>query len=557
MALVAVHTVVDIATNVRMTEIRRVPSAMAACALEHCVVTRIDVARSAHPIGIAVVHVEPRVVESGSQPTGGRVADCARSGEAGRDVTRIIGSLVVGFVTTIAIGRQRGVIVVQVTVRARHSGVRARQWERRVVVIEASRRPRGCVVTDVALLRETHGDMVRVVRALKISQMTTDTSRTGDVVIPVRMALAALDGAMRSGQRPAGRSVIEAGRSPGRGVVAYLALLRKSRRCVIGIGCAVVILQMARNARRTGQVEISTRVALVALQLGMPAGERESDSGVVETRGLPSCSSMALLASLRQSKRNVIRVVCLLEVGQVTAYAGCRCAFVPSSHMTSRAVQGRVHSGQGEPSELQVVKGCTQPGVDGVALLALDGESGGHVIRRVGLLVGVLMARVALDRQPLELSDRLAFVAVRAIQSGVSSYKRKAVLVLADSLQDEVPAFYCVALLAVCAHLAAVDVGVAVGAVGSGIREHRLGVTLGAGHTFMQAAQRVPRFVVIKFRNGAYGFPAYGGMAILAGNAQVAMGTARDCRTGCLAETGQCHSGQRKRQGDDLTYGRK
>jgi hypothetical protein len=43
-------------------------------------------------------------------------------------------------------------------------------------------------------------------------------------------------------------------------------------------------------------------------------------------------------------------------------------------------------------------------------------------------------------------------------------------------------------LLAVSTHLAAMDIRMAVSAIGSGIGEHGLGVTLGAGNSLMQSA---------------------------------------------------------------------
>lgn len=59
-------------------------------------------------------------------------------------------------------------------------------------MIETCRTPRRRTVTDFALLRETGGNMVRVVRSLKIIQVAANAGRIGNVVVPVGMALAAL-----------------------------------------------------------------------------------------------------------------------------------------------------------------------------------------------------------------------------------------------------------------------------------------------------------------------------------------------------------------------------
>jgi hypothetical protein len=56
MALVTVHAVIYIPADVGMTEIVRVPAAMATRALENRVVARIRVAGRAHTVSIPVSH---------------------------------------------------------------------------------------------------------------------------------------------------------------------------------------------------------------------------------------------------------------------------------------------------------------------------------------------------------------------------------------------------------------------------------------------------------------------------------------------------------------------
>lgn len=55
-------------------------------------------------------------------------------------------------------------------------------------------------------------------------------------------------------------------------------------------------------------------------------------------------------------------------------------------------------------------------------------------------------------------------------------------------------------------------------------------MTLRASHSLMQAAERIFRRIVIEFRNCTYRLPACGGVAVLARNAEAAMGAARDGR---------------------------
>jgi len=155
--------------------------------------------------------------------------------------------------------------------------------------------------------------------------------------------------------------------------------------------------------------------------------------------------------------------------------------------MACRAVEARVHPREGESSQFQVIEFRPQPGIDGVALLALDGEAGGHVIGFGGLLIGALVARVTLDGKSLELPHRLAFMTVRTIQSGMSSHQWEAVVVFPYPLQNDAPPFNRVALFAVGSHLAAMNVSVAVRTIRSGVRENGFGMTLCTSHSLVLA----------------------------------------------------------------------
>jgi len=117
------------------------------------------------------------------------------------------------------------------------------------------------------------------------------------------------------------------------------------------------------------------------------------------------------------------------------------------------------------------------------------------------------MARVTLNRQPLELAHGSPLVAIGAVQASVPGHEREPIVMLAGSLCDDVPTLHGVALLAARTHLPAVDICVTVSAVGPDIGKNRLGVALRTGDPLMQAAQRIFGCVVIEFRNGANGFP--------------------------------------------------
>ena len=166
-----------------------------------------------------------------------------------------------------------------------------------------------------------------------------------------------------------------------------------------------------------------------------------------------------------------------------------------------------------------------RPSRGGVAFLTGLRNSQCHVVRRVRLHVRRLVARVAAGIQPLKLARRRALVTVRAIQAGVASDQGEAVFVIVGELQGYVPTLRRVTLFA-GAHLAAMDVGVAVAATGPGVRKYGLGVALRAGHSRVHPSQRKVGLVVIELGDCSDRLPAHRGMTVLAGNVQVSMRTA-------------------------------
>lgn len=155
--------------------------------------------------------------------------------------------------------------------------------------------------------------------------------------------------------------------------------------------------------------------------------------------------------------------------------------------MARCTVQSRVHASQRKARKLQVIEIRALPVVNRMTLLALRRESRSDVIRRGRLLEGFLVAGVALNGKTLKLPNRRALVTIRTVQARVTAHQRKAVVVLLDPLGDDAPALYRVTLLAAGAHLAAMDIGVTVGAVCPRVGEHWLRMTLGAGNALVLA----------------------------------------------------------------------
>jgi hypothetical protein len=101
-----------------------------------------------------------------------------------------------------------------------------------------------------------------------------------------------------------------------------------------------------------------------------------------------------------------------------------------------------------------------------------------------------------------------------------------------------------VALRAVRAHFPLVNIGVAILTVLAHVCEYRFYVALRALNFLVHATQRIPCFVVIKFRDGANGAPPSGGMAVLAGNGERPVRTTSGLPLRCGYGSARCRPGE-------------
>lgn len=178
MALIAVDAVVDVSRNIVVLEIVGVVSAVASRALKDGIVVRIGVACGAHVIRVAVVGRELcvlPVVERGSGPCRSVVAGLARGREELRlrRVSWIRRVVVISLVATDASRRQRGVVVIDVTIAALawRDRVRSRQRECSVVVVEGGVGPDNRVMANLARGGESRGRVRWIGRACIILLM--------------------------------------------------------------------------------------------------------------------------------------------------------------------------------------------------------------------------------------------------------------------------------------------------------------------------------------------------------------------------------------------------
>ena len=216
--------------------------------------------------------------------------------------------------------------------------------------------------------------------------MARHAGGAGQVVVVVDVAIGALTWRhrVRAHQWEAGRSVVECRIQPGAGAVALLTGLREIRRDVIRIGRALKVIQVAGYAGRARQVVVVVDVAIGALarRHRVQSGQRKSGAVVIEGCVQPGAGAVALLASLREIRRDVIRIRRALEILQVTGHARRTCQVVVVVDVAIGALARRhgVQSGQLKPGSA-VIEDCVQPGAGAVALLTSLREIRGDVIR--------------------------------------------------------------------------------------------------------------------------------------------------------------------------------
>ena len=246
------------------------------------------------------------------------------------------------------VGRRQIVVAVHVTLHALQRDVRSGQWEARRGMVEGRVAPGGRAMALLASLGQSSLDVIGICGCLEIFQVTTDARRVGrgQIVVTIHVALRTLDVDVRSSQRETCGGVIERRRRPVGRAMALLASLREARAHVVRVGGALEILQVAAHASRVraGQVVIVIHMALHALHAGMGARQRESSRGVIEVRTVPRGGVVTLLAGLRETRSDVVRICGRLEVFQVAAHTRGYRQVVIVVDVALRALQGSMRA---------------------------------------------------------------------------------------------------------------------------------------------------------------------------------------------------------------------
>ena len=235
---------------------------------------------------------------------------------------------------------------------------------------------------------------------------------------------------------------------------------------------------------------------------------------------------MARFASLRKAPGHVIRILGICKIRHVAGHAG-RSPQIVVSFVALLAGYGRrcVPQSQQEAGD-RVIEFRVQPVVRGVALLARSRECGHADVGRILYALEIRhVTGQAVRGHGLELTVGRVLVAGIAIHGSVCAGQRKAVVMILDLLDGDVPPAHGVALRAIRTQLALVNIRVAILALVAYIIKYELDVACRAGHAHVHAAQRILGLIVIEFRNCANGLPTLGRMAVGAGDTEAAVRT--------------------------------
>lgn len=152
--------------------------------------------------------------------------------------------------------------------------------------------------------------------------------------------------------------------------MADRAVLRKTRRSVIGICCGLKRWKMAADALSACSGERITRVALQTGDANVRARQRESCPTMIEYRASPLGSCMTNRAILRETCGHMIRIGGVLKGWTVTGNARRTCSGENATHVALGTVDADMGSRQWEAS-LIVFKLSATPLLCSVAGLAI------------------------------------------------------------------------------------------------------------------------------------------------------------------------------------------
>ena len=152
--------------------------------------------------------------------------------------------------------------------------------------------------------------------------------------------------------------------------MATLAGLRQAGLYVIGVSCALIVLEVAGHARSHSQVEVAVYMALRARGGDVHAGQREAGLAVIEGGIGPRSRVVAGGAGGGDSGLRVIGVGCALKILHVAGSTVGWSSGKLSVHVALGTGHGGVGAGQGKLGKGVVIESRRLPRGGGVAALA-------------------------------------------------------------------------------------------------------------------------------------------------------------------------------------------
>jgi hypothetical protein len=178
--------------------------------------------------------------EAGTRPEGCRVTRLTGFRKTGRHMVGIRNGVVHAAMAGVTIHRGAGKSAANVTVCALHARMLAGQSKARARVVEHCAAPLARVVTQLAILRESCGDMVGVCRRVEPADMATRTSGVEAGVTSTNVTCAARGRRVRAGERKTCARMVEHRTRPSRCRVTQRAIAWEAGGGVIRIRCPVV-----------------------------------------------------------------------------------------------------------------------------------------------------------------------------------------------------------------------------------------------------------------------------------------------------------------------------
>jgi hypothetical protein len=209
----------------------------------------------------------------------------------------------------IAGGGQSGITTAGVALNASRIEVSAGQRKRRGGMVVRGRSPIRRRVTGLTRGREAGRGMTRVVggRVQRVMTRIAGAGRSA-AVLPVGVALLTIGREMRAGQREYRARMIEGGRLPRGGVVAYGAVVRERSGHMIGTRRRGEARGVAGVTGGRKILILSVRMALRAGDSGMCPGQRKAGGGMIERR-IPIGGRMAGLARRGEDRGHVVWIL--------------------------------------------------------------------------------------------------------------------------------------------------------------------------------------------------------------------------------------------------------